>query len=80
MNRYTYDFVVECPNNGIKVSYQLMVETYGKIFVEDIIAACAVEKAFHEDLADLLHKRFGGKQVIQAYHHGVWIETRRGDV
>lgn len=79
MNRYVHTFVCECPNNGVKVSYTLTVVHADKVMVEEIIAACDVGIAFHEDLADALLVRLGGRQVMTAFHHGVWITTYRGD-
>lgn len=77
-NLYHHRFVVECPNNGVKIAYALTIETPNRIFVEDIVAACDVRSAFHEDLADALATKFGGRQTMRAYHHGVWITTLRG--
>ena len=79
MNRYTHQFVVACPNNAVKVGYSLVIETVETVMVEDIVAACKVDSAYHEALADKLHLRFGGRQTMKAFHHGVWIETVRGD-
>lgn len=78
MNRYRHRFTCTCPNNGVRVEYVLEVETAGMIMVEAIVEACRVEKAFHEDLADQLHAKLGGRQVLRAHHHGVDIETVRG--
>lgn len=80
MNIYTHSFVVECPNNGVKISYVLTIATPNKIMVEDIVSKCNVGTGFHEDLADAFHEWFGGRQTMKAHHHGVWIETIRGDV
>ena len=78
MNRYTHDFLVKCPNNDLLVAYRLVITTPRVIMVEDIVAACKVESAYHEALADQLYQRFGGRQVMTAHHHGVDIETTRG--
>lgn len=78
MNRYIHRFVVACPNNGARIRYELRVDTFARIFVEDIVKACAVDEAFHEDLADSLHTKFSGRQTLKAFHHGVQIETFRG--
>lgn len=80
MNVYRYEFVVACPNNDVRVRYTLRIEKADKIMVEEIVAACTLDSAYHEDLADKLHARFGGRQTLVAYHHGVWIETVRGDL
>lgn len=80
MNQYVHTFVVECPNNGMRVRYNLTITTPGRVLVEEIVEACSVSRAYHEDLADTLHARFGGRQVMSAFHHGVWITTSRGDI
>lgn len=78
MNRYRHTFTVSCPNNGAMIRYHLAIETPAQIMVEKIVAACGVAEAYHEDLADKLYAKFGGRQVMRAYHHGVWVETERG--
>lgn len=80
MNFYHHVFTVRCPNNRVLIRYSLLIETLDTIMVEKIIDACRVKSAFHEALADRLHHKFKGRQVLCAYHHGVWIETRRGDL
>ena len=79
MNVYEYDFIVECPVNGAKVSHHLTIESFSLIKVESVIEFCQVDPTFHEELADRLYAKFGGKQTMRAYHHGVWITTTRGD-
>ena len=79
MNIYKAEFFAACPNNGIRIKYRLRIETQDVLMVEQIIAA--VENAgdsYHEELADKMLKRFGGKQMMVADHHGVTIETTRG--
>ena len=77
MNIYTYSFTSKCPNNGVAISYNLEILSNNVIMVEDIVEACRVDSTYHEELADKLYLKFGGKQTIRAFHHGVWIETRR---
>ncbi len=78
-NTYKHTFVVECPNNGKLIIYSLSIATEQTIMVEHIMTACGLFKSgYHEDIADQLHERFGGHQVITANHHGVQIETVRG--
>lgn len=82
MNRYTRQFVSACPNNGEPIIYTLSIEMPADrmIKVEHIVTATALHKrGFHEEIADDLHARFGGRQVLKAHHHGVDIETVRGD-
>lgn len=78
MNIYRYEFVVLCPNNNMSISYKLTIETNRSIMVEDIVEACDVGSVYHEDLAHRLYSKFAGRQTLEAFHHGVWIETRRG--
>jgi SRSO17 transposase len=78
MNIYRHQFVSHCPNNDKPIIYALSIETDGVIQVEHIVTAAALHKrAYHEAIADDLHARFGGKQVMTAHHHGVDIETVR---
>ena len=81
MNIYRHTFTVDCPLRPCGIIYRLKIETDKMIFVEDIMSAChKIEKGFHEEIADMLHTQLGGHQVIKGYHHGVDIETIRGDV
>lgn len=80
LNQYRHTFVVVCPNNGVSINYDLLIETATKIMVEDIVAACRVKSAYHEDLADALFTQFGGRQEMRAFHHGVHITTNRGSL
>jgi hypothetical protein len=78
VNIYRHQFFSQCPNNDKLIVYSLEIETGSVIPVEHIVTACALQKrAFHEAIADELHKRFGGLQTLKAHHHGVDIETRR---
>jgi hypothetical protein len=48
------------------------------IQVEDIIdAVMLLNRGFHEEIADQLHREFGGQQTLTANHHGVSIRTIR---
>lgn len=78
MNAYTVNFYAACPNNGIRISYRLRIETAEVISVEELIAAVeSHDEGYHEELADQLLARFGGRQTMTADHHGVTIETVR---
>lgn len=80
MNAYTTRFFCECPNNGVRVDYQLRIETRETLMVESILVGIQIdtdEARYHEELADLLLKRFGGTQTLMAEHHSVHIETLR---
>lgn len=78
MNFYTQNFEAICPVNGKPVAYTLVIETARVIRVEDIQAEFpAGLEALHEDLADNLHKKWGGVQTLEAMHHGTHIRTVR---
>ena len=78
MNRYTTEFFSQCPNNNVRIKYTFVIETSTVIQVEQIIdAVMLLDRGFHEELADQLHREFGGKQTLTAHHHGVLIETER---
>jgi len=82
MNTYRHVFTATCPNNGETINYHLEVRAQHVIMVEEIIDACASAgncwKPYHENIADFLHAKIGGRQRIVAFHHGVEIETKRG--
>lgn len=78
MNLYQHRFAAECPNNGLTIDYSLTIISGATIMVEDIVEQCRVGPTFHEVLADMLYKRFGGRQLLCATHHGVFIGTIRG--
>lgn len=79
MNIYRQQFVSHCPNNGLHIIYSLEIQSSEVIHVEHIVTATRLmADSFHEDIADELFSRFGGKQTLRAHHHGVDIETRRG--
>lgn len=78
-NRYSHQFVASCPNNGAMIIYSLVIETQGRMIqVEHIVTATSlIKQGYHEQIADELHRRFGGRQILKAHHHGVDIETVR---
>lgn len=79
MNIYRLKFIAACPANGEQIAYSLEIETTEMIRVEHLTTAAALHKTgFHEQIADDFAKRFSGRQVMKAHHHGVNIETRRG--
>lgn len=82
MNIYRHTFSAPCVNNGLSIAYSLEIRTAWTIMVEDIVAECeaakASERPYHETIADRLYAKFGGEQIMTAFHHGVGIETRRG--
>lgn len=82
MNTYRHDFSTRCPNNGQVIWYRLEIEALHVVMAEDIQAAGkdaqTLPKPYHENIADMLHERFGGVQRLFAFHHGVEIETLRG--
>lgn len=78
MNRYTQHFTALCAANDRAVDYVLTIETGRTIMVEEIQAAVAeLGRGFHEDFAERLFGRFGGRQTISAHHHGTDVETVR---
>jgi hypothetical protein len=79
LNVYNRQFVAACPNNGQAIIYNLRIETVGRMIqVEHIVTATAmIKQGYHEQIADELHRRFGGRQILRAHHHGVDIETIR---
>lgn len=80
MNIYRHQFIAACPGNGSQIIYALEIQSMSMIHVEHITLACKLHnKGYHEAIADDLHNRFGGRQVITAHHHGVDIETIRGN-
>jgi hypothetical protein len=79
MNKYKVKFQATCPANGDAIDYSLQISIDRMIRVEALIEAVnGFESGFHEDIADLLYKKFGGRQLMVAVHGGVIIETERG--
>lgn len=81
MNIYSRQFVARCPNNNESIIYNLRIEIEDRMLqVEHIVTATSlIQQGYHEQIADDLHRRFGGRQFLRAHHHGVDIETIRGD-
>lgn len=80
MNTYRHRFICACPNNGLQIAYELEITSKTIIHVEHITAATAMHRSgYHEDVADQLHALLGGRHVLRAHHHGVDIETVRGE-
>lgn len=78
MNIYTQYFTARCANNNRLVSYTLTIESHVTIMVEDIQAEVAkFEHGYHEQMADHLFAKFGGRQTMSAHHHGTGIVTVR---
>jgi hypothetical protein len=78
MNIYETEFFCRCPQNGIRIKYHLTIQHPEKIMVESIIKSIeSFADGFHEDIADKVHKEFGGLQTLVADHHGVRITTHR---
>ena len=80
MNKYKTKFFSVCPVNKARIEYHLEIETKEIIGAEELLEALGTiyAEGFHEPMADDLHERFGGRQVLTAHHHGVDIETVRG--
>lgn len=78
MNTYRTQFFARCPSNGVRITYQLTINTGSVIEAEKIIEAVeAIKEGMHEAIADKLLTVLGGQQVLKADHHGVQIETIR---
>lgn len=81
MNIYRTKFFCECPLNGARVEYAWTLETKDMIFAEDLLKhITGLQPSYHEDLADGLAVAWGGRQTLEAHHHGVDITTVRGAV
>jgi hypothetical protein len=79
MNRYKIKFMSICPVNEDRIEYSLEINSCETIMAETILNAVeGFKKGFHEEFADVLHAKFGGKQFMSAVHGGVLIETERG--
>lgn len=78
MNVYRHTFTARCPNNGVEITYRLKIRSREPIMAETIVEACQFDVGFHEDIAEVLHARLGGRHRLTAHHHGVDIETRLG--
>ena len=79
MNTYKYNFEIECPNNSQRIAYRVEITVDRVIMAENIVSFfLSYTAAYHEEIADASYETFGGYQVISAQHHGVDIETRRG--
>jgi hypothetical protein len=62
----------------VRIKYELEIQTTSVIFVESILDFLdKIDNQYHENLADLLLEKFGGKQQLVAFHHGVVIKTER---
>ncbi|CAN7304586.1 hypothetical protein LJR296_001428 [Cupriavidus necator] len=80
MNIYRHQFVCKCPANGAMIVYALEIASKAMIHAEHIVAACALHRSgYHEAIADALHQALGGQQTLRAHHHGVDIESLRGE-
>jgi hypothetical protein len=78
MNIYTHRFTAKCPNNSRVVTYTLTIESHETIMVESLQAEIIrLQVGYHEQIADQLFACFGGRQTIQAHHHGTDIKTIR---
>lgn len=80
MNAYTLKFFAPCPTNDVRIEYRWRLELAHVAQVEDLIShaeSYARHPVYHEALADDLWRKYGGRQVLTADHHGVTIETHR---
>jgi len=81
MNIYRHRFTRTCPNNGAAIAYELEIKSDEIIMVERIVRVVRTiaPSAYHESIADALAMRLPGLHTIRAHHHGVDIETIRGE-
>lgn len=79
MNIYEIEFVSRCPNDGTDVTYYLEIISNQMIMLEDIneLIVGKFKVGFHEQIADELFAKFGGKQSIMAKHKLGRIHTIR---
>lgn len=78
MNTYRIEFHARCPVNNARIRYSLRIVAEEMIRVESLNDFVeGISSGFHEDIADALHSKFGGRQTLVAEHHGVLIETER---
>ncbi len=78
MNTYTTEFFATCPENGIRIKYELEIKTDKAVPVENIIEVVGrMKSGYHERIAEDLRAAFGGLQTLLAEHHGVRIKTHR---
>jgi hypothetical protein len=77
LNIYRHSFRAFCPTNKLSVDYLLTIESSRMIMIEKIQAAVVNLTGYHEEIADHLWARFGGRQNLVAHHHGTDVETIR---
>ncbi len=82
MNIYRHQFVVQCPANSKPIIYDLEIQSERMIHVEKIVIACQMwQQEYHEKIADSLAYQFPEtRQTLKAHHHGVDVETVRGEI
>lgn len=79
MNTYELMATTICPVNNAIIEISIEIKSCHTIIVENLLNFLQENKnILHEELADKLQTKFGGKQIIKAFHHGVWITTERG--
>jgi hypothetical protein len=81
MNIYRHQFICACPADKRPIIYTLEVQSAKMIYVEKVVVACQMwQQEYHEKMADALIVQFPGTvQILRAHHHGVDVETRRGE-
>lgn len=78
MNIYQGKFKSKCPSDGDIITYWYTIYSERTIMVEDIINVTnEFKEIFHESAADIMHDKFGGKQILVATHQGISIKTIR---
>jgi hypothetical protein len=78
MNQYKVFFQKPCPVNNLAIDYTLKIKTKNVVLVEALLEFVEqLPSDYHEIIADKFSQKFGGKQVLSAFHHGVYISTKR---
>ena len=78
MNQYKVFFQKPCHVNNLAIDYTLKIKTKNVVLVEDLLKFIEhLSSDYHEIYADKFAHKFGGKQVLKGFHHGVYISTKR---
>jgi len=76
MNTYEHKFTVNCEKDDVIIHYKLTIVATKTIMVEDIIEACDIDSGYQEQIAETLHKQFGGEITLEGTHSAVKVTTR----
>ena len=77
MNIYKYTFLVGCPNDGVKIKYQLTIKSATVIMAEDIVKFCSGSEGYQEYIAQVLKEKLSCERLkLVGIHSGVKIISR----